>query len=142
MNLKERINNDFVVAYKNKDMDKKNFLGVLKGAIQTQEGKGVESTDENVLKVLKSISKGLTETIETLKNGNLDFSNENKELDYINEYMPTLMSEDEIRGLVKEMLSTAENKNIGFLMGTFVKTNNGKAFDAKTVSKVINEELV
>jgi len=142
MNLKERINNDFVVAYKNKDMDKKNFLGVLKGAIQTQEGKGVESTDENVLKVLKSVSKGLTETIETLKNGNLDFSNENKELDYINEYMPTLMSEDEIRGLVKEMLSTAENKNIGFLMGTFVKTNNGKAFDAKTVSKVINEELV
>lgn len=142
MNLKERINNDFVVAYKNKDMVKKNFLGVLKGAIQTQEGKGVESTDENVLKVLKSVSKGLTETIETLKNGNLDFSNENKELDYINEYMPTLMSEDEIRGLVKEMLSTAENKNIGFLMGTFVKTNNGKAFDAKTVSKVINEELV
>jgi hypothetical protein len=48
-------------------MDKKNFLGVLKGAIQTQEGKQIESTDENVLKVIKAFEKGITETIEGKK---------------------------------------------------------------------------
>ena len=39
MSLKEQINADFLAAYKNKEMAKKNFLGVLKGSIQTKEGK-------------------------------------------------------------------------------------------------------
>jgi hypothetical protein len=29
MNLKERINSDFMIAYKAKDMNKKTFLGIL-----------------------------------------------------------------------------------------------------------------
>jgi hypothetical protein len=36
MNLKKRINSDFMIAYKAKDM---NFLGILKGTLQTQETK-------------------------------------------------------------------------------------------------------
>lgn len=34
MTLKDRINQDFLVAFKNKEMDKKNFLGLIKGEIQ------------------------------------------------------------------------------------------------------------
>jgi uncharacterized protein YqeY len=30
MNLKKRINSDFMIAYKAKDMNKKTFLGILK----------------------------------------------------------------------------------------------------------------
>ena len=59
MLLKEKINLDFVEAYKAKQMDKKNFLGVLKGAIQAQEGRMIDSTDENVLKVIKAMEKGI-----------------------------------------------------------------------------------
>jgi len=33
MKLKERINTDFMEAYKSKNMGKKNFLSVLKGTI-------------------------------------------------------------------------------------------------------------
>jgi hypothetical protein len=45
-------------------MEKKNVLGVLKGAIQTQEGNLIESTDENVLKVIKTFEKSIKQTIE------------------------------------------------------------------------------
>ena len=59
-NLKETISKDFMKAFKAKDMNKKNFLGVVKGEIQLQEGRGIEATDENVLKVLKRLQPKLS----------------------------------------------------------------------------------
>lgn len=142
MTLKETINTDFMEAYKSKNMEKKNFLGVLKGALQTQEGKQIESTDENVLKVIKSFEKGINETIEGKIKLQLDIEEQKLELSYLQPYLPTLMGEDEIRLIVKEIVSREDiNKNQGFLMGLFNKEQKGKAFDNKTVSKIINEEL-
>lgn len=141
MTLKEQINNDFMVAYKAKDMKKKDFLGVLKGAIQTQEGNQVPSTDENVLKIVKSIKKGIVESLDNLKKMNIDYSEQEMELSYLAPYEPKLMSDDEIRIIVKEIITRVENKNQGFLMGTFNKENQGKAFDNKTVSDIFKEEL-
>lgn len=141
MILKEKINADFMEAYKAKDMTKKNFLSVLKGAIQTQEGKNIESTNENVLKVIKSMEKGILENIEARKQSGLDVSEQELELTHIKNYKPIEMSDDEIRVIVKDILSRVTNKNEGFLMGTFNKENVGKTFDNKIVSKIIKEEL-
>jgi uncharacterized protein YqeY len=122
MTLKEKINADFMEAYKSKDMEKKNFLGVLKGAIQTQEGKQIESTDENVLKVIKAFEKGINETIESKTKINEDVSQQLLEKQHLEVYMPALMSEEEIRGVVKEFLSRENiTRNQGFLMGLFNK---------------------
>lgn len=142
MLLKEKISTDFMSAYKSREMGKKNFLGVLKGAIQTQEGKQIESTDENVLKVVKSFEKGLVETIEAKEKLNQDASVEKTELSYLQPYLPTLMSEEEIRPIVSEILGRENlNKNIGYLMGLFNKEQKGKAFDNKLVSSIIQSYL-
>ena len=142
MTIKEKINADFMEAYKAKDMKKKDFLGVLKGSIQTQEGKMVESTDENVLKIIKSFEKGIVESIEMGKKMNLDVSEQEAELTYIKPYQPELMTEDVIREKVRLIILEAANKNIGFLMGMFNKQNAGLAFDNNTVSKILKEELL
>jgi uncharacterized protein YqeY len=142
MTIKERINNDFMEAYKSKDMEKKNFLGVLKGSIQTQEGKQIESTDENVLKVIKAMEKGLNETVEGKAKMGMDVSKQKLELSYLKVYMPEMMSDDEVRLIVKEILSReGVNKNQGFLMGIFNKEQKGKGFDNKAVSRIIMEEI-
>ncbi len=147
MNLKEQINADFMEAYKNKDMNKKNFLGVVKGAIQTQESKKdqngnfIESTDENVLKVLKSLEKGINETIDGLIFSGLPITEQEQELSYLKPYLPTLMSEEEIRVNVHQVIIASGETNMGKIMGLFNKTFNGKAFDNKLVSKIIKEEL-
>jgi len=142
MTIKEKINTDFMVAYKAKDMLKKNFLGVLKGAIQTQEGKMIESTDENVLKVIKSMEKGVTESIEGRKLMDLDITEQLCELTYIRAYQPPMMNEDEIRVIVKEIIVNTTNKNLGYIMGVFNKEKRDKSFDNKIVSNIIKEELV
>jgi len=142
MTLKDKINTDFLEAYKAKDMKKKDFLGVLKGAIQTQEGKMIPSSDDNVRKVIKSIEKGVNETLEGNKKLGADISEQEAELSYLKPYLPELMSEDVIREKVRLIILEAANKNIGFLMGMFNKQNAGQAFDNNVVSKIIKEELV
>ena len=142
MTLKDRINADFMEAYKARDMVKKTFLSVLKGAIQTQEGKMVESTDDNVLKLIKSFEKGINETIEAKTKLNQDVDEQVLELTYLKPYLPTLMSEEELRSIVNEIVGRPSiNKNQGFLMGLFNKEQKGKAFDNKLVSKLIQEHL-
>lgn len=142
MTIKERINADFMEAYKAKDMKKKDFLGVLKGAIQTQEGKMIESTDENVLKVIKSFEKGIVESIEMRKSVSLDVTEQEAELSFIKVYQPASMSDDEITSILTDIISRVPNKNEGTVMGFFNKENKGKVFDNKAVLVIAKKLLV
>lgn len=142
MELKEKINSDFLTAYKNKEMDKKNFLGVIKGAIQAQEGRMIPSTDENVIKILKSMEKGLVEMIDIKSKTNSILEKETFELGVLRTYLPKLMNENDINLILDEILSRPNiNKNIGFLMGLFNKEQIGKFFDNKMVSELIKKRI-
>ncbi len=129
-NLKDKISEDFMKAFKAKDMDKKNFLGVVKGEIQLQEGRGIDSTDENVLKVLKKIEKSLKQT---------NTEEATKELSYIEKYLPSQMSEGKIKEIILEYTNSGM-VNIGQIMGKFNKEHKGKA-DNKLVSEIVKSIL-
>lgn len=139
MLIKERINKDFIQAFKEKNMGKKNFLGLLKASIETQEKKLIESTDENVLKVLKIIEKNLKETIDNKNKINVSPFSDETELKYVQEYLPKPMTEDDIRTIITNYIQSGDNKNSGFLIGKFNKENKGKNFDNNLVSSVIKE---
>ena len=139
MLIKERISKDFIQAFKEKNMGKKNFLGLLKASIETKEKKLIESTDENVLKVLKIIEKNLKETIENKKKINVSSSDDETELSYLQDYLPKPMTENEIRSIISDYIQSGDNKNSGFLIGKFNKENKGKNFDNNLVSSVIKE---
>jgi uncharacterized protein YqeY len=130
MLLKEKINLDFMEAYKAKDMEKKNFLGVVKGEIQTEEGRSGQANDVVVLGILKKIEKSLvqTNTEESLK-----------ELEYIKPYLPELMSEISIRSIIRTFKKDGI-LNVGQMMGAFNKEYKGKA-DNALVSKIVKEVL-
>lgn len=130
MTLKERINADFMLAFKNKDMPKKNFLGVIKGEIQTEEGRTGVATDEVVLGILKKMEKSLTQT---------NTPESLKELDYIKPYLPQLMSREQVVSLIKEMINNGHD-NMGKIMKQFNTEYSGKA-DNKIVSEVAKELL-
>ena len=128
MSLKERINTDFITAFKAKDMERKNFLGVVKGEIQNEEGRGTVTTDETVITILRKMEKSLkqTNTPESIS-----------ELEYMEPYLPQLMSEEQIRQIVAGYISSGY-KNPGAIMGTFNKEHKGLA-DNKLVSEIIKE---
>jgi uncharacterized protein YqeY len=130
MSLREQINVEFMTAFKNKEMEKKNFLGVLKGEIHNEEGRGVSVTDEVVLSILKKMEKSLTQT-------NTDESL--KELEYIKPYLPKLMDEFSIRSIIRTFKKDGID-NVGKMMGAFNKVYKGKA-DNTLVSKIVKEVL-
>ena len=128
MNLKEKINADFISAFKAKDMERKNFLGLLKGEIQNEEGRGTITTDGSVLIILRKMEKALklTNNSESLV-----------ELSYMEPYLPSLMSEEQIRTIVKGY-KDAGLTNAGQIMGQFNKEHKGLA-DNKLVSNIVAE---
>jgi uncharacterized protein YqeY len=99
MSLKEQISVDFMVAFKAKEMEKKNFLGVVKGEIQNEAGRSGKEDDETVLRILTKMEKSLkqTNTAESLT-----------ELEYIKPYLPTRMSVDEIETIRRFFVTLAQ----------------------------------
>jgi uncharacterized protein YqeY len=130
MTLKERIYTDFMEAFKAKDFQRKNFLGILKGEIQNEEGRGTVATDAVVMSILKKMEKSLklTNSEEALT-----------ELGFIEPYLPTMMAEEQIATVIKDLIAGGA-KNIGSIMGTFNKDYVGQA-DNAIVSRLAKEAL-
>lgn len=136
MNLREKINADFIAAYKEKNMVKKNFLGVLKGDIENMAGKGLDVTDVSIMKILMSMEKSLKIT-------NTDESK--LELTFLNPYLPSQLSDEELDLRIKEFLldvvalnpNTNENVIIGKTIGKFNSEYKGQAEISVVREKII-----
>jgi uncharacterized protein len=133
MTLKERINADYMTAFRAKDSVAKNLLSVIKGEIQTiEKNTGIENlSDEDVTKILNKTVKSLKETLQAS-----DSSDAKLELAIIEAYLPKQLSKEEIFAKVTD-LKTAGITNIGQIMKEFAAL----PVDRKVVSEVIKEVI-
>ena len=127
MKLIEKISADFMTAYKTKNLEKKNFLGVVKTEI-TKESK--EPTDEYIIGKIRSM----------IKNASDSNSLSESELKTLNEYIPQLMGEDDLRKLLKDFVDSSENVNIGSIMKHFNQNYKGLV-DNKMLQTLSREML-
>ena len=133
MTLKERINADYMTAFKAKDSVAKNLLSVIKGEIQTiEKNTSIENmSDEDVTKILNKTLKSLKETLSAS-----DSVDTKLELAIIEAYLPKQLSKEEIFAKVTD-LKIAGVTNIGQIMKEFA----GLPVDRKVVSEVIKEVI-
>lgn len=133
MTLKEKINADYMTAFKAKDAVSKKLLSVIKGEIQTiEKNVGVDSlSDEEVTKILNKTVKSLKETLQAF-----DSTDARLELEIVEAYLPKQLSKDEIVSKVTE-LKVAGITNIGQIMKEFASL----PVDRKLVSEVIKEVM-
>ena len=131
MTLKEKINADFMTAFKSKNMVAKSILSVVKGEIQTVE-KNIGSdnlSDVEVTKILTKTVKSLKETI--------SLTNDEKskvELSVIEVYLPTQMSKEEVTAKVTELVNSGITQ-----IGAIMKEFSTLPADKKMVSESIKE---
>jgi uncharacterized protein YqeY len=141
LTLKQKINADYMSAFKAKNTVAKNLLSVIKGEIQTiEKNTGVENLpDSEVIKIITKTAKSLKEI-----NTSYPSAQSAEELFIVESYLPTQMSESEIRTAVKDIIpSLGENlthKEMGKVMGVFNSKYAGLA-DGKLVSKIVKEFL-
>lgn len=141
MKLKEKINADYMTAFRAKNTTAKNLLSVIKGEIQTTEkNTGVENmSDEDVMKILKKTVKSLKET-----NASFPSAQTAEELFIAESYLPTQMSEEDVRTAVDEIIASMRTtltvKEMGKVMGQFNSKYAGLA-DGKLVSQAVKDAL-
>jgi uncharacterized protein YqeY len=129
--LKEKISLDYMSAFKEKNTVAKNLLSVVKGEIQTTEKNiGVENlSDEEVTKILTKTSKSLKESQSKFPSAQTA-----EELFIIESYLPSQLSESEIREKIKSLISNGSS-NVGEIMKAF----SSIPADKKLVSQIYNE---
>lgn len=138
--LLEQINADFMTAFKNKEMDKKNVLGLLKSNITKKEQEKRQPkggvTDDVVISVIKKSIKTVNETIAASGDNQEAIDEAKFEKTILEAYLPAQMSEDEIEAKVKELIDGgAEN------MGAIMKEFKGLPADMSLVSQKARQSL-
>jgi uncharacterized protein YqeY len=141
MTLKEKINKDYIEAFKAKNNVKKNLLSVIKGEIQTiEKNTGVENlSDEDVIKILNKTVKSLKETMASL----IDSQSVEKiltvknELVIVDSYLPKQLSIEEIQSKIDSLVASGL-KNMGMIMKEF----NSLPADKKLVSELVKKSLI
>ena len=104
-----------------------------------------EATDEEVLAIVKRLSKQRKDSIEQFTKGNrLDLAkNEARELAILETYLPEVMSRDEIKKVAEAKIKkdgAPDKAKTGQFMGALMKELKGKA-DGGDVKAVVDELL-
>ena len=148
MNLEQKIMADMKDAMKAKDEAALRGLRAIKAAIiiaKTSEGAGGELKEEDETKLLQKLVKQRNDSARIYHEQNRPDMAEEEEYQakVIEEYLPAMMSEDEVRKVVQEKIAAvgaAGPSDMGKVMGPIMGVLQGKA-DGKLISQVVKEEL-
>lgn len=146
MLLQDQLSNDLKIAMKAQDVLTKDTIRLIRAALKNAEiEKRSELTEEAVIDVLARMSKQYRDSISTYRdNGREDLAEkEESELEVLMRYLPSQLSEIEIRDLIMEAISqtaAAGPQDRGKVMGVIMPKVKGRA-DGGIVSKIVGELL-
>ncbi|MFN8287022.1 MAG: GatB/YqeY domain-containing protein [Chitinophagales bacterium] len=148
MALEETINNDLKAAMLAKDEAKVRGLRAIKSGIilaKTEKGaNGIISPEKEVQMLQKMIKQRRDSIAEFEKANRTDLATKEKEeVEVIEKYLPAMMSEDEVREVVKKAIAdtgATSQKEMGKVMGMVSKQLAGKA-DNKVIADIVKSLL-
>ena len=137
----ETLQKDMITAMKARDKARKDSISSLISAVKKvaiDEGCRDDIKEELVDRVILKELKTAKEQIDTCPAERTDLLAEYQaRYDVINEYAPSLMSEDEVRAfLTDECAEVIATKNKGMIMKTVMPQLKGKA-DGKVINAVV-----
>ena len=133
----DELKKENIEALKAHDTSKRAVLSVLISRYKLLEielkEKGVEATDNDVIRLISKILKELDEEKEGYKKvNNLEqVSSIDKQIETISKYLPKMLSEDEITSLIEKL----EDKSMPSIMKYFKANYDGKV-DMGLVNKL------
>ena len=121
MTTYEKIQSEIKSAMLNKDNVKRDCLRSIVSEIKNQTvNAGKEITEDIVLKCIQKSVKQHKDSIESFKAGGRDdlAEKELEELKHIEVYLPKMLSEDETKAIIENILTNVEatKKNMGIIM--------------------------
>lgn len=147
MSLSDEIRKDMLTALKSGDKERSQTLKMLVANIKNvQIESEKELSDKDVEKILRKETKKIEDSIEQYQKMGRDdlVKKEKQDLQIIEEYLPELMSDEDIKKVVEkkiEELDATDIRDMGKVMGAVMKELEGKA-DGNTVKNIVQSMLV
>ena len=144
MSLFQKIQTDMYEAMKLGD---KNTSTTLRTALAKLKNKKIDKQDDlsinDEIKVLRILVKQRKESIELYQKGDRPelVELETKEMEILNNYLPKMMDENEIKNIVKTVIDdigATSMADMGKIMPEVMKRGNG-LIDGKSAQKFVNE---
>ena len=132
MPLREKINQEFNAALKNKNKTLISTLRLILAAIKERDianrtgGKKEEVKDQEIIKVLQKMKKQRQDSADLYKKGGRQelLNIEEDEIKIIETFLPKQLSEEETKKICKEIIESvgaSSIKDMGKIMGTLKK---------------------
>ena len=132
MSLREKINQQFNAALKNKNKTLVSTLRLILAAIKERDianrtsEKKEEVKDQEIIKVLQKMKKQRQDSADLYKKGGRQelLNIEEEEIKIIDTFLPKQLSEEETKKICKEIIETvgaSSVKDMGKIMGTLKK---------------------
>lgn len=147
MSMTDKVRAEMVTAMKNKDKERKDSLSMLLSALKNKAiDKREDLTETEEFEVVNKEIKQTKETMETAPADRTDIIEQCKSrLAVYQEFAPAQMSEEEIKAVVREVLSglgieNPTGKDKGKVMKELMLKVKGRA-DGGLVNKIVGELL-
>jgi len=146
MNLSERLEKDYVTAYKAKDADRLSVLRLLKTAVKNKQVELLRPlADEEVFDILAKQAKQRVESIDQFsKAGRTDLiEKEERELAILKGYLPAPLSDEELALAVDAAIASQAAtgmKDMGRVVSAVLTEHKGRV-DGKRVSALVKTRL-
>jgi len=145
MSLIKDIKSDQLYSRKNKQASNATLLTTLIGEAEMigKNNGNRETTDAEVVAVIKKFIKNNQELMSVVNPESSGFNDAKIENDILTNYLPTQLTETELRSVVQKRIATLENispKIMGKIMAWLKETYNGQ-YDGRMASTIVKELL-
>ena len=146
MGILKNIIDEMYLSMKSGDKEKANTLRTLISKLKDQQIKlRKDISDEEALKIIKTLVKQRKESAEIYsKAGREELAQkENFEISILNNYLPKLMSEEDVLSLIKKIVNETNAKDlsdIGKVMPLVMQRGEGKV-DGKIANSILRSLL-
>ncbi|MBX5477858.1 MAG: GatB/YqeY domain-containing protein [Pyrinomonas methylaliphatogenes] len=147
MSLKRRILSDMTAAMKSQDALRTSTLRMVKAALTNREiEKGGELSDDEIIKMLRSLIKQRQEAAEQYERGGRQelADKERAEIEIIESYLPQAATPEEIERAVADAIAetgATSIRDMGKVMKAAQARLAGRSFDGRTVSELVKAKL-
>jgi len=152
MNLKQRITDDTKKAMKARNQNLVNVLRMVKSKVLEKEvelrkskGLDYELDDEEMIAVISAYAKQRRQSIDSYREAGRDdlVTQEQEELEILQEYLPRQLSEEEVQEIVAETIretGASGPQEMGQVMRAVMPKLKGAAY-GKTVNAIVRKQL-
>ena len=144
--LKEKLLSDLKTAMKEKNVNRKNAVQMVRTAIlQIEKDKGIEVTDEQIIEIIAKEVKKRKNSLPDFERANRQdlIDQINEEISALEEYLPKQLTDEELEEKVKkivEKVGATTIKDMGKVMKE-AKAQIGATADGKRINEAVKKIL-